>query len=98
MNEQTENLGDIVVAVGSYVNRAGETKTRNRNIGKLMKTGERYWIEQPLEILHASLFALVRSQNPKKGADTFTASVFAKRDESAPRSEPPVPGEEDGPF
>ncbi len=76
-------LGTIAVPVGSY-QKDGTTKKRFRNIGTLMKTedgnGTRFWMKLNADILHASLYALIRSVDMDKGDDTFSANVFEQRE------------------
>lgn len=85
---QTINLGVVSIPVGSYTSKdpSGKeiTKKRWRNIGHQMKTtdqnGTRYWLRLNADILHASLYALVRATDMEKGDDQFTAQVFEPRD------------------
>ena len=84
MSEQTTVIGDIKLGVGSY-NQDGKTKTRSRTIGKLLKTGDRFWIDLHADILHASLYALASRHGMDKGDDTVSCNVFARDDRrSAP--------------
>jgi len=108
-NSKTEKLGDILVAVGSYDAGQGQTKSTNRNIGVMMQTtdangGKRLWLKLNADILHASLFALVKTEGMDKGDDKFIANVFAPRPQGAgkptntplPAGDPPA--EDDVPF
>jgi len=85
---ETTELGKIAAVTGSYMK--GQVKrNRYRNIGSLMltshSTGEkRFWVRLDADILHASLYALVRAAGMKAGDDSFTATVFEPRNDNAP--------------
>ena len=78
-------FGRIAAVTGKYMKGAQE-KNRYKNIGTLMQSthsdGRRnFWIKMDADILHASLYALVRSASMKAGDDTFLCSVFEPRAE-----------------
>ena len=88
MSAQTSRaLGNISLAIGEY-EKEGRTRKRYKRIGTMMETtrenGEReFWMRLDADILHASLYALVRP-GMRKGDNQFTASVFAEREDGRP--------------
>lgn len=97
-------LGRIAAVTGKYMKGAQE-KNRYKNIGTLMQSthsdGRRnLWIKMDADILHASLYALVRSASMKAGDDTFLCSVFEPRPEERAgqggKAEPAPPPDVDG--
>jgi len=81
-------LGRIAAVTGKYMKGAQE-KNRYKNIGTLMQSihsdGRRnLWIKMDADILHASLYALVRSASMKAGDDNFICSVFEPKPDDRP--------------
>ncbi len=96
---QTTDLGQITVVTGSYM-KGQQKRNRYKNIGALMltthSTGEkRYWLRLDADILHASLYALVRAAGMAAGDDSFTCNVFENKTIPAPQ-EPANPDGWDG--
>lgn len=72
---------DISIQVGSYTDREGNTKSRSRTIGKLMRGDDgREFIILHAEVLNTSLFALA---NPKR-QDSVILNCWEEKKESAP--------------
>ena len=80
---QTIEVGDIAIAVGSYKHATkGERKTR-RNIGKLMQTtyadgGKSMWIKVNADALSPSLLMLALP-HMLPGSDTVLLDIFEPR-------------------
>ncbi len=67
--------------------KGNQKRNRYRNIGTLMltthSTGERrHWIRLDADILHASLYALVRAASMAPGDDSFTCTVFEPKNQA----------------
>lgn len=87
-------IADISIKVGEYESN-GEKKSRNRAIGKLMRSDDgRQFIILNAEVLNTSLFALA---NPKR-QDSVILNCWEERREGAPSDSAPPPSDDAIPF
>jgi hypothetical protein len=71
---------DVSIQFGSYTDREGNTKSRSRTIGKLMRGDDgRAFIILHAEVLNTSLFALA---NPKR-QDSVILNCWEEKKEPA---------------
>lgn len=82
----TQQLGNIKIKIGEFLNEKGKPSSKTLTIGKLMVTDHsdgtrRIWGKLQLHVLHASLYALVKPY-VDKGEAEVSINVF--RDEEKP--------------